>query len=100
MTSYLWRDKLPIAKAIGVSFNTLSAAYTTAGNDLVLLRSQPSLLNSQLSTFTYDPLVGMTSSTDPNGIRVKYVYDALGRLDYMKDKDENIVQKTEYRYKQ
>lgn len=100
VTSYLWRDKLPIAKAIGVSFNTLSAAYTAAGNDLVLLRSQPSLLNSQLSTFTYDPLVGMTSSTDPNGIRVKYVYDALGRLDYMKDKDENIVQKTEYRYKQ
>jgi YD repeat-containing protein len=99
VTSYLWRDNLPIAKALGVSFSTLNAAYSAAGSDLVLLRSQPSLINCQLSTFTYDPLVGMTSSTDPNGIRITYVYDAAGRLDHVKDKDENIVRKMEYRYK-
>jgi len=100
ITSYLWKDNMPIAKAIGVSFSTLNAAYSAAGNDLVLLRSQPALMNTQLWTFTYDLLVGMTSSTDPNGIKVKYVYDAAGRLDQVKDKDDNIVRKMEYRYKQ
>lgn len=99
VTSYLWINNLPVAKAVGVSFATLKAAYDAAGNDLVQLRTQPSLLNCQLSTFTYDPLVGMTSSTDPNGIRVRYVYDVLGRLDHVKDNSDNLVNRFEYRYK-
>lgn len=98
--AYLWgyNNNLPIVKAVNASYSTLSAAYTAVSGNLTNLRTHPSLSNAQVTTYTYDPLVGMTSQTDPNGIMSTYSYDKLGRLDHVKDNDGNVVQKQNYYY--
>ena len=53
-----------------------------------------------MATYTYDPLIGITSLTDGNGRTSYYQYDALGRVQVMKDKDGNIVKTFDYKYKQ
>ena len=62
-----------------------------------LLRDQ--LSNSMITTYTYDPLIGVTSITDPRGNVVYYDYDDFHRLQFVKDRDGNVVSKTEYNYK-
>ena len=55
--------------------------------------------NAMMSTYTYDPSVGMTSQTDPSGHSTNYFYDSLGRLSYIKDQDGNIIKTFNYHYK-
>ena len=55
--------------------------------------------NSLVTTYTYDPLIGVTSVTDPRGNTVYYDYDPFNRLKHVKDKDGNILSENEYNYK-
>jgi YD repeat-containing protein len=52
-----------------------------------------------MTTYTYNPGVGITSSTDPNYVTTFYEYDAFGRLINMKDHKKNIVKAYQYHYK-
>ncbi|MCT4644079.1 MAG: hypothetical protein N4A74_03765 [Carboxylicivirga sp.] len=63
------------------------------------IRNDESLSNSYVTFYTYDPLIGMTSQTDPNGIITYYEYDDFGRLKYVKDHEGNILRKYDYHYK-
>lgn len=55
--------------------------------------------NSQVTTYTYDPLIGVTSIKDPSGYTSFYVYDDFNRLLYIKDKDGIVLKSYKYHYK-
>jgi YD repeat-containing protein len=49
-----------------------------------------------MTTFTYAPGVGTTSTSDPTGLMVSYEYDSFGRLIVVKDNQGNVVQNVKY----
>jgi len=99
-TSYIWghNKTLPIVKAIGVDFATLSAAYTSVAGNPAQLRSHSSLYAAQISTYTYTPMIGMIGETDVNGKSISYEYDALQRLLRARDFNNNILKQYDYKY--
>jgi hypothetical protein len=96
--SYIWsyNNTLPVVKAVGPSFSTLSAAYVAVAGDLTALRNQSTLTQSMVSTYTYAPWIGALSMTDPAGNLKYFEYDKIGRLRFVKDAQNNIEK--EYRY--
>ena len=61
------------------------------------IRFQP--VNSDMSTFTYDPLtLKVTAITDKNNVTSYYEYDNSGRLKLVRDQDKNIVKRHTYHY--
>lgn len=54
--------------------------------------------NARMSSFTYDPLTGVTSQCDGNNRIQYYEYDHLGRLIIIRDLDGNILKSFEYGY--
>lgn len=71
-------------------------------NSLDSFRKNSALANFQITTYTYDPLVGVTSITTPSGIREIYVYDAAHRLQQIHQSSRTgpILKKFKYNYKQ
>jgi YD repeat-containing protein len=57
-------------------------------------------IDALMTTNTFQPLVGMTSSIDPAGHVIYYTYDALSRLMSIKDQYGNIVKEFDYKYQQ
>jgi hypothetical protein len=74
---------------------------------LDVFRNNSALSNYQISTYTYDPLIGVKSITPPSGIREIYVYDTSNRLKEVKQLDKDaagnpvykIVKEYKYNYK-
>ncbi len=54
---------------------------------------------AQMTSYTYDPLIGVTSITGPSGDTQYYVYDDFNRLWRIKDKEGNILKEYDYNYK-
>jgi YD repeat-containing protein len=115
-TVYLWgySSCYPIAEIKNSSFSeVLSALGLTQvqleSNAAVALPStdylnrianlRTNLPKAQVTTYTYNPLEGMSSTIDPNGITTYYEYDDAGRLRYLRDKDNNIVKSYQYNYR-
>ncbi|PZR33550.1 MAG: hypothetical protein DI538_17925, partial [Azospira oryzae] len=97
ITSYIWElnHTAPVVKAVGVDYATLSSAYASSPTNI---RDYSTLSKSQITTYTYEPAVGIKSVTDPNGKMVQYEYDKLGRLVRIKDHDGKILEEYEYKY--
>jgi YD repeat-containing protein len=55
-------------------------------------------LGAQMATYTYEPLIGMSSQCDANNRITYYEYDDLGRLDLVRDQDGHIVKRICYNY--
>ena len=112
--SFIWgyNQSQPIAKIENAKYSDISsyvADLQTASLDTeTILLSElnnfratlaTALPNSMVTTFTYTPLIGVSTITDTRGQKITYKYDDKGRLEYIKDKDDNILSKTEYNYK-
>ncbi|MET3036151.1 hypothetical protein ABXT08_08620 [Chryseobacterium sp. NRRL B-14859] len=53
----------------------------------------------QITTYSYDPLIGVRSITPPSGIRESYIYDAAGRLEKVIDANGKVLKEMKYNYK-
>jgi YD repeat-containing protein len=84
----------PIAKIENATYAEAIAKYTTDEN---IFRNN--LPKAMVTTYTYIPLVGVKSITDPKGQTTTYEYDQFNRLKFIKDQDLNILQRYCYNYK-
>ncbi len=116
---YVWgyNEQYPIAKIENATFTGLpsniqviiDAAVLASDNDIntttenTLRTSLDNLRiqfpNAMVSTYTYDPLIGVTSMTDPKGYTMYYEYDDFNRLEQVKDAEGKILSKNKYHYK-
>ena len=53
---------------------------------------------AQMTTYTYSPLAGMTTSCDVDNNVTYYFYDGYRRLIRIKDQDGNIIKTMQYHY--
>lgn len=119
ITSFLWgyNNAYPVAKIVsGVSITISDALRNTINSylycgtdstsgvdaDITFLKNQLTNYSSenQVSIYTYKPLYGLTSQTDPNGKTTYYKYDDFGRLKFTKDDQYKIIKKFSYHYKE
>ncbi|WP_299627678.1 RHS repeat domain-containing protein [uncultured Tenacibaculum sp.] len=120
---YIWgyNQTQPIAKIEGATLSTIPSAtitnlQTLSNNDndrsinttgsegalrvaLNNLRNLTALKDALVTTFTYDPLVGVTSITDPRGETIYYEYDEFNRLKLIRNSEGHIVTEHQYNYK-
>ncbi|SIS86455.1 hypothetical protein [Belliella pelovolcani] len=60
------------------------------------LRLHP--VNSMMTTYTYKPLVGVISITDPRNLSIYYEYDAVNRLINIKNENNEILKVYDYNF--
>ena len=60
------------------------------------IRFHPS--DASMTTYTYAPLIGMTSQSDANNLPTYHEYDDFGRLKLIRDHKKNILKTFEYNY--
>jgi len=115
-----YNKTLPIAKVIGIDYTTISDSFgdvdivnasnidAVAGinnDETALLNTLATFRNSyprhQITTFTYDPLVGVRSITPPSGIREVYIYDSANRLKEVREQNQTgkLLKEYQYNYK-
>lgn len=122
---YGYNKSLVIAKIEGVTLAEISsytadiisasnADHATNNSEPLLVqaletfRKNPVLAGYPITTYTYDPPIGLTSMTSPSGMKEIYEYDSAGRLKTAKkvDLDANgaevpkKVSEYQYNYKQ
>lgn len=108
--SLIWGydNQYPIAKIEGVANANLPAQTVTALQNLsdsgqLSAESFYDLINSvdgMVTAYTYEPLVGVKTITQPNGTTEYYEYDDFGRLISVKDTDGNVLKEVQYNFKQ
>ena len=74
----------------------VSSVIVSGTGNIDELRLYPS--TAQMTTYTYNPGIGISSQCDVGNRITYYFYDPLGRLHYVKDQDGNIVKTIDYHY--
>lgn len=105
ITSYLWdaTGSYPLAQVKGSTFSQISTFEGLPANSsssTLLLNLKSLAPNAFITTYSYKPLVGLSSQTDPNGKTTYYEYDDFGRLKFTKDDQGEILKKFDYHYRE
>jgi hypothetical protein len=111
-----YNNTMPIAKIEGASLTDIGtlandiiaksnidldqASEVNLINALDVFRTQPSLKNFVISTYTYDPLLGVTTLTPPNGMREIYKYDSKNKLQSVVNVNGHILKEYKYNIQQ
>ena len=66
---------------------------------LDVFRNNAALAAYQITTYSYDPLIGVKSITPPSGIRELYKYDTANRLEKVIDINGKVLKEFKYNYK-
>ncbi|CAL1516430.1 hypothetical protein [Chitinophaga sp. MM2321] len=110
--TFIWGYKglYPVAKIIGTDYNTAiqyvnlsvlnSPATTETQMRTELNKLRINLPTAMVSTYTYAPMVGISSETDPSGKTIFYEYDKGNRLKLIRDQDGKILKQITYQYQQ
>lgn len=67
-------------------------------SELATFKSNPNLKPFQVSTESYDPLIGVKTITSVSGLKTKYVYDASNRVQKILDNDGKTVKEHKYNF--
>lgn len=107
-----YNNSQPIAKIENASYSSINPNLITAiqnatdsptiteENLIIALNAlRTALPNAMVTTFTYKPLVGVSTITDPKGMTTYYEYDSFGRLKTVKDANGNILSENQYHYR-
>ncbi|ALR29241.1 hypothetical protein ATE47_01265 [Chryseobacterium sp. IHB B 17019] len=112
----------PIAKIEGATYDQvqpyISAILTASENDFIpptgvtadqtetamvealnVFRKNPALVGYQITTYSYDPVIGVRSVTPPSGISEFYKYDSNSRLERIEDVNGKLLKEFKYNYK-
>ena len=123
-TTVIWgyNKTMPIAKIEGAKLSDIPAALITAIvnasnedadalptneaaketaliNALKTFRKDAALKNFVITAYTYDPMIGMTTTISPNGIMAKYKYDSFNRLQKVINNEGITVKEYQYNNK-
>jgi YD repeat-containing protein len=109
---YIWgyNETQPVAKietSVALTMpSTLVASiksYSNSGDEVALTGALQTLRdgfpNAMVTTYTYYPLIGIRTITDPKGSTTYYDYDEFGRLKLVRDNENKIVSENQYHYK-
>jgi len=108
--SFIWGygKSLPVAKIENMALSAIpqslvddiqDATHAQLPQKLEELRTHSALAGAMVSTYTYKPFVGTVTETDPKGGTTTYSYDAFGRLEEVRDRENNLISHNRYQYK-
>ncbi|MPN44411.1 hypothetical protein SDC9_191976 [bioreactor metagenome] len=86
-----------VKQTLGVDAETLSSSTVPDMSKVEAIRTY--LPNAHIITYTYKPSVGITSSTSPDGITSNFIYDPFGRLQFVKDAGNDVINQYYYHHK-
>lgn len=106
---YGYNKTQPIAKIENATYSSIESQATNlqtisnSGSEEELITAlselRNSLPNAMVTTFTYKPLIGVSTITDSKGDKITYFYDSFGRLQTVKDKEGNVLSENQYNYR-
>ena len=112
LISYIWgyNQTQPIAKIENASYASISSGLIIAAQGASDTGTESSLLTAltalrialpeaMVTTYTYKPLIGVSTITDPKGDKQTFTYDSFGRLQSVEDSAGNTLSSNEYHYR-